>query len=53
MAAWQTRYAAACKAWATCAFVASVGNGDLHPDIEPVRRLHDEMTRIDAALPLA
>lgn len=53
MRAWVDRYAEACEGWSTCAFLEAVGTGEVHPAVEPVRRLHDEMTGVGTELPLA
>ncbi|MBW3630309.1 MAG: hypothetical protein KY464_13555 [Gemmatimonadetes bacterium] len=38
---------------ATCLFVEELGSGVEHPDIAPLRALHDEQTRATSGLPLA
>jgi hypothetical protein len=51
--AWILRYDAASRAHATCHFVEAVGSGTVHPEVEPLLRLHDEHTRATSGLPLA
>ena len=49
---WEARYSAAVRNKGTCALL-SAGDGHVHPDLQPVVTLHDEMTRATASLPLA
>ncbi len=53
MRSWVTRYDAASAGRATCRFVEEIGTGAEHPDIAPIRALHDEHTRATSGLPLA
>jgi hypothetical protein len=50
---WQSAYDQASKEYATCRFVTIVGTETMHPQIEPIVRLHDSWTRADSASPLA
>ncbi len=50
---WEADYAERQKQFATCRFVAAVGNPQIHPELPPVIQLHDQITRCDADLPLA
>jgi hypothetical protein len=50
---WQSRYAKASDAYATCALITVIGNREVHPDIQPIVNLHDEATRAGSKLPLA
>lgn len=50
---WETRYDAASAGRATCRFLEEIGGGAEHPDIAPLRALHDEHTRATSGLPLA
>ncbi len=52
-AAWLERYERAAASKATCRFVETIGSGRVHPEIEPIVRLHDERTRAGSDLPLA
>jgi hypothetical protein len=53
MAEWVRRYDAASERHATCRFVEALGSGAVHPEVEPLLRLHDERTRATSGLPLA
>ncbi len=53
MADWVRRYDAASQGRATCHFVEALGSGTVHPEVEPLLRLHDEHTRATSNLPLA
>lgn len=53
MRQWEARYDAASRSRATCRFVEEMGTGAEHPDIAPLRALHDEHTRATSGLPLA
>jgi hypothetical protein len=53
VADWVRRYDTASQGHATCRFVEVVGSGAVHPEIEPLVRLHDEHTRATSGLPLA
>jgi hypothetical protein len=53
MRAWEARYDAASRSRATCRFVEEMGSGAEHPDVAPLRALHDEHTRATSGLPLA
>jgi hypothetical protein len=53
MRAWEARYDAASRSRATCRFIEEIGNGAEHPDVAPLRALHDEHTRATSGLPLA
>lgn len=50
---WETRYSQACRGYATCRFLAALGNPAVHAAVAGVVALHDEMTGTRAALPLA
>jgi hypothetical protein len=51
--AWEQKYLKASEKFSTCTLVTTLGNRDLHPEIAPIIRLHDEKTRIESGLPLA
>ena len=53
MRAWEARYEAAAQGRATCRFVEEMGGGAEHPQVTPLRTLHDERTRATSGLPLA
>jgi hypothetical protein len=48
---WDARYQSACRAKATCQLLDH-GTGQVHPELEPVIALHDEMTRATSGLAL-
>ncbi len=50
---WEAQYDAASAGRATCRFVEEIGTGAEHPDIAPIRALHDEQTKATSGLPLA
>ena len=50
---WREQYDGACANHATCALVGTLGTETIHPHVAPIVQLHDEMTRVVAALPLA
>lgn len=51
--AWRAEYERRCATKATCRFVEKVGNGWTSSAIEPLVKLHDDMTRANEALDLA
>ena len=53
MRGWEARYDAASAGRATCRFLEEIGAGAEHPDIAPLRALHDEQTKATSGLPLA
>jgi hypothetical protein len=50
---WEARYARASAGHATCALLEEIGGGTEHPEVAPLRALHDEETRAASGLPLA
>ena len=50
---WEGRYLKACEGWATCELLAIPGHQEIHPEIQPIVRAHDEATRAVSKLPLA
>jgi hypothetical protein len=50
---WVTRYDAASAGRATCRFMEEIGTGAEHPEVAPIRALHDEQTKATSGLPLA
>ena len=50
---WVTRYQAAAQEKATCELISSVGNSMLHPEVQTLVQLHDELARVGSRLPLA
>jgi hypothetical protein len=53
MRQWEAAYDRASQGRATAQFVEEMGGGSEHPDITPLRALHDEHTRATSGLPLA
>ena len=49
---WEARYNAASSGYATCEFVEELGGGTEHPEVAPLRALHDEHARATSGLPL-
>ncbi len=50
---WETAYRQKAANFATCEFVRHVGNPQVHPEVQPIIKLHDSFTRADPRLPLA
>jgi hypothetical protein len=50
---WRTEYENLAQRYATCTFLRTLGNADVHPEVVPIRELHDERTRAGSGLPLA
>jgi hypothetical protein len=50
---WEAQYNSFAAGWATCQFVRAIGNPEVHPEIAPLVKLHDEKTRVLAQLKLA
>ncbi|MBI4674173.1 MAG: hypothetical protein HY741_21220 [Chloroflexi bacterium] len=50
---WERRYDRAIAAYAVCQFVNHFGPTQVHPDIQPILNLHDRVSGVDAARPLA
>jgi hypothetical protein len=50
---WIAQYEAAASRYAACTFIKSIGSGLEHPDIQPVRELHDTLCQALGKLPTA
>ena len=50
---WDAQYQSMSFNWATCALVKKIGNDTVHPGIQPILKLHDEMAKVESKLPLA
>lgn len=50
---WTRRYERASSAYAVCAFVKHFGSVQIHPDIQPILALHDQMSGVNTTRPLA
>ncbi len=52
-ASWKEDYETRAAEFATCRFVASLGNSQIHPEVEQVLELHDFATKCNEATALA
>jgi hypothetical protein len=50
---WLATYESLAAARATCELMRTIGNPTVHPEIEPLVKLHDRATRVGSNLPLA
>ena len=50
---WEARCQEKSATWATCAFLRSIGNRDVHPEVQVLLKIHDDTTRAGSKLPLA
>lgn len=50
---WIAAYEAAAAAFAACEFVGDMGSGQVHREVAPVVRLHDDLSRATSGLPIA
>jgi len=50
---WIARYEEASKAFSSCAFLETKGNGPVDPGVVPVMEWHDELCRAESGLPTA
>ena len=50
---WEAQYQSYSFNWATCELVKTVGNDIVHSAVQPILKLHDEMTKVDSGLKLA
>lgn len=50
---WLAGYESECEEWATCKLLRQIGNAAVHPDVQPIIKLHDEATRVGSNLELA
>ena len=53
MREWERRYDRASEGYASCQLLEEVGSGAEHPEVAPLRALHDEHTRVGSGRPLA
>lgn len=51
--AWVDAYERRAAAYAACEFVESLGSGTLHPQVQPVQDLHDQLCGATSGRPLA
>jgi hypothetical protein len=50
---WEAQYQSYSFNWATCGFIKQIGNENVHPGVQPILKIHDEMTRVESKLELA
>lgn len=50
---WLAEYEEKQSGYATCRFLRQLGVKAVHPDVEPIIRVHDQLTRCSERLPLA
>ncbi len=50
---WEEEYLAACADFATCELLATLGDAQVHPDVQLVLSAHDQATRAEAKIELA
>ncbi len=50
---WEQQCTITCANHTTCSLLGALGPEAIHPFIAPIVQLHDEITRVSAALPLA
>lgn len=51
--AWVANYEASAKDYSACTYLTSVGSGVIHPAIQPVQELHDDLCRAFCQGPIA
>jgi hypothetical protein len=51
--AWIETFEAAATEFAACEYIESIGSGIVSPEVAPVVKLHDEMSRANSGLPTA
>jgi hypothetical protein len=50
---WETQYQSFAAGWATCQLVKQIGNDAVHPGVQPILSVHDQMTKVESKLKLA
>jgi len=50
---WEAHYQSFNFNWATCELLRQIGNPVVHPEIQPILKLHDTATRVGTKSPLA
>jgi hypothetical protein len=50
---WEAQYLSYSANWATCEFIRQIGNATVHPEVQPLIKLHDDATRAGSKLQLA
>lgn len=51
--AWEQTYTQTSTQYAVCQLVKEIGRGEVHPALDPLVRLHDELTGVEGKRPLA
>ena len=50
---WDAQYQSFAAGWATCELVKEIGNDTVHPAVQLILAVHDQMTRVESKLQLA
>jgi len=50
---WEAQYQASSANWAACELLSQIGSSVIHPEIEPIIKLHDDATRTGSKMQLA
>jgi len=50
---WAAQYQSCSFNWATCELVQTIGNREIHPEVQLILGLHDQTTRVESKLALA
>jgi hypothetical protein len=50
---WEAQYQSHSETWATCELIRQIGNPTIHPEVQPILKLHDGPTRAESRLQLA
>jgi hypothetical protein len=50
---WEAQYQSFAAGWATCQLVKKIGNDAVHPGVQPILTVHNQMTRVESNLQLA
>jgi hypothetical protein len=50
---WEAQYESYSFNWATCRLIKQTGNSQVYPAIQPIMKIHDDMTRVESTLNLA
>ena len=50
---WEAAYQSCAAEWATCELIRQIGKPGVHPEVQALLHLHDEITRAESKLPLA
>jgi hypothetical protein len=50
---WEAQYNSYTFNWAACALVKNIGNDAVHPAVQLILKIHDELTKVESGLKLA